>query len=190
MQDITKGQDARLEAISELTQNLIQGKKVKYDEPVHINILLISFDSGRDIAAFCAAANISRDTFHRWRREHQNFSDAYDIAIEKARAWWEEYPRICNGPEFNVTYWSMVMRNRFGYTEHRRVKVSGLKKEQNFTEQHQCIVDMLTNGETTAPEAAQLTKVVAAGMQIEEFTETKKQVEFLMSEFQKHSNRE
>lgn len=189
-QDITKANEDRLSSISELTHNLINGLEVKYDEPVHINMLFICFDAGNDIAAFCAAANISRSTFYCWRRDHIPFGNAYDIAIEKARAYWERYPQIMVGPEFNATYWSMVMRNRFSYTEHRRVKVPGLKKEQNFMEQHQCVMDMLATGETTASEAAQLAKVIASGMQIEEFTGTKKQVEYLMEEYEKQNRRE
>jgi len=78
--------------------------------------------------------------------------------------------------KLNTTLWSMTMRNRFNLTEHRKLKIPGLAKAQNFVEQLQAILSELANGNLTASEATQLSKLVEVGMKVFEVTELEKRV--------------
>lgn len=166
--------------ITQIAKRMINGLEIKYDPQVHIPLLLDLFSEGKDIAAFCYEAEIGRSTFHFWCHEHPAFQRAYIFAREAAHAWWEDIAQQnISGKEFNTTYWSMIMRNRFGYTEHRKIRIDGFKTAKNFKEQHQVLVQLLADGEASAPEANHLASFIMQGAKIDEMTEMKEDVEKL-----------
>ena len=107
------------------TKHCTGGQPTKYEQEKHIGLLFDTFNKGEGVMAFCADAAISRSTFFLWLQKHKELKEAYDIAINIAGRQWEAYP--LKNSNFNFPYWSMIMRNRFGYGR-SRFKLSDKKK--------------------------------------------------------------
>jgi len=147
--------------------------------------LIGMFEKGESRAHFCASLSISKGTFSKWLIANPEFAEAYEIAKDKAQKWFMNkalaHIEEENNPEapttkLNTTLWSMIMRNRFDFTEHRKLKVPGLAKAKNFVEQLQAILSELAKGNLTASEATQLSKLVEVGMKVFEVTELERRV--------------
>ena len=102
-----------------------RGRPVTYDKEKHVALLYDLFTKGKPVSAFCAEANIAKCTFFEWKNIHPEFKEAYDRAINFAETYWHEMPS--NEPEFNYPYWSINMRNRFGFGK-SKFKLSDKKK--------------------------------------------------------------
>lgn len=166
-----------------IAARIINGLEIKYDKDIHIKMLIESFETGQDIAAFCSKAEISSRCFHLWVQKHKEFKEAYEIAREIAHSWWADQGQaallLCQGTSFDTKLWSIIMRNRFGHTEHRRVKVSSLKRAKTFSDQFQCIVNELSEGNITTKEAGELVGAIATGARIDEVTKLQDKVNTL-----------
>lgn len=71
------------------------------------------------------------------------------------------------------------MRNRFGYTDHRKLRIAKLKKALTPTEQIKCLVDEVSEGNLTGPESMQVSHLILAGVKAEESTEMKRDIQEL-----------
>lgn len=173
--------ESTFEKAQRMSRNIIFGRKPKYDPEFHIPILLENFLNGRDVSSFCYSAEVCEKTFFNWVTKYPQFKVAYDIGKRLAQMWWEEMAlqNVVNHSgvsNFNQTLWSMVMRNRFSYTEHRKLSVPNLKKSKCVKEQIAALISYLSEGNLTAPEANQLSNLVLAYMKVEEHTEVKKEI--------------
>ena len=143
--------------------------------------LIEMFSRGKTRAAFCARHSIARGTFDLWLAEYPEFAEAYEIAKLKAEAWYDEVgekhlTEEHEGPKLNTTLYSMIRRNRVEMTEHRKLKIAGLKQAKNFADQMMQIMNELANGNLTGSEAQQLAKLVETGVKVFEHTELEKRV--------------
>ena len=173
--------------IARVARRIINGAEVKYDIDLHVPMLISVFKEGRDISVFLCAAEITESTFHCWVRDHAEFKVAYEIAKFYARTWWEEFGRYgASDPSFNTKYWSMIMRNRFDLTEHRKLKVPGLKTAKDFCAQIQCLIDHISDGNLTGSEAQQLSNLILAAVKVKEVSETEKRMEMLEEKLESH----
>jgi hypothetical protein len=129
------------------------GKPTKYDKEKHIGLLFNVFNKGKGLAAFFNAASIGKKTFYDWLEAHEEFKEAYEAAVYLAQEIWEDYPKDI--PDFNIPYWSIIMRNRFGYG---KPKVRIVKDATPIARMN-AIWDGLEEGELSAQEATQLSSV-------------------------------
>jgi hypothetical protein len=132
------------------------GQPTKYDEKKHIGLLFDIFKEGKGVAAYFNAATISKRTFYGWLEVHKEFKEAYEAAVYFAQEIWEDYPK--NNPDFNIPYWSIIMRNRFGYG---KPKVRIVKDATPIARMN-AIWEGLEEGELSAQEATQLSSVATA----------------------------
>ena len=93
-----------------------RGPKGKY-EPWMCNKIIEVASQGGHIAEMCMAIGIkSEDTFHRWKKDNQEFEEAYGFARTVSKAWWEKQMRLgALGliPGFNATTFITIMNNKF-----------------------------------------------------------------------------
>ena len=99
-------------------KRITSGQPTKYDKEKHIELLFDIFNKGEGVMAFCADAMISQNTFFLWLKKHREFSEAYKVIINQAGRKWESYPLNPKG-NIEFSYWSIIMRNRFGYGKSR-----------------------------------------------------------------------
>lgn len=173
--------ESTLDKAQRMSRNIIGGRTPKYDPEFHIPILLEHFLNGRDVSAFCYSAEVCKQTFFNWVEKYPPFKVSYEIAKCLAEMWWTEMAvqNVVNPTgvsTFNQTLWSMIMRNRFSYTEHRKLSIPNLKTAKDIKEQIQALIIYLSDGNLTAPEANQISNLVLAAMKVEEHTEVKKQL--------------
>jgi hypothetical protein len=129
------------------------GQPTKYDEKKHIGILFDVFKEGKDLAAFFNRASIGKKTFYNWLEAHKEFKEAYEAAVYLAQEIWEDYPK--HDPDFNFPYWSIIMRNRFGYGK-PKVRIA---KDATPLARIDAIWDGLEEGELSTQEATQLSSI-------------------------------
>ena len=148
--------------------------------------LIAILSKGKSYSAFCAKNDLSEQGFRDFLKKHKEFADAYEVGRQKSKAFMEQlaFDHISVGEEdskLNTTVWSMIMRNRFGLTEHRKVKVPGIDKAKTFAEKMKKIDTLVANGDLTTHEAAQLSKYIETGANVFEKTELVKRVEQIES---------
>jgi len=171
------------EKIERISKRIIGKYPLKYNPEIHIPMLIDQFMQGRGISAFCYGAEICEKTFNNWVNTHKDFSEAYSIAKQMSKLWWEQKANdhLVNftGETFNTTLWSIIMRNKFNYTEHRKIEIPELKKAKTLKAQIKCIMDYVSDNKLTANEANQVSNLVLACMKVDENMELRKKVEEL-----------
>ncbi len=160
-------------------------KGLKYNESKYKDTmpaqLIEMFSRGKDRCHFCAHHSIAEQTFSDWIAKHKEFAAAYEVAQQKAKQWWldEAQDHLIEhheGSKLNTTLWSMIMRNRFELTEHRKLRVKGLEKAKTAMEQMKLVMAELGAGNLTAAEAQNLTKLIESGINVYEKTELEARV--------------
>jgi hypothetical protein len=139
---------------NDLIKHFKSCKPTKYDAEKHLGIMIDVFSEGEGVMAFCDEALISKDTFYEWLKTHKEFKTAYEVIINRAGRQWETYPKTA--PDFNFPYWSMIMRNRFGYGK-PKVRIV---KDATPLERMDAIWDGIEKGELSTQEATQLGSLV------------------------------
>jgi hypothetical protein len=161
-----------------LYEKIATGAQTTYNAKEHIPLLLDIFSQGRDIAAFCVAAEMSRVTFHQWIKKYKDFAAAYETAKEMACDYFERLGEERIGdPGFNLGLWSLMMRNRFGYTNERKVKLAKMRAAKSAMDQLNVIKDEISEGNLTASEVTHMGNFVLTGVKVDENTVMKNDVE-------------
>jgi hypothetical protein len=167
----------------EITGRVISRQEMimqKYDANYHVTLLIELFSNGGDICDFCREAQISRKTFHTWKKEHLAFCEAYEIAHEMAYAWWHDAGKKglleMPGCKLNTKLWLSVMKNRFGFTEQRKLYLDGFDEASTLIDKINAIIDYVATGELTAHEAQQLSHLVLAAVKVKDSEEVQAQI--------------
>ncbi len=163
-----------------ISKRILSGCPVKYRPDYHIPMLISLFTLGNDIACFCSAAEVSRKTFDNWVNSFPDFNEAYETGLEMANLFWEKYADTHgDSPDFNTKLWSIKMRNRFGYTDQRKLKIKALKNAKNAKEQMDCIVEEISEGRLTGSETNQLGSFIKTAIDVDTHIEVKKDIKAL-----------
>lgn len=140
------------------------------------------FAEGKTSSQFCARHNISDNTLHRWLDTYPMFADAWLVANEKAKAYYEslindhlieEY----KGPKLNMQAIQLIYRTRFEMPQNRIVRL-GLTK-RTAEEKLESICEAVENGKLTADEAQKLATLVESTIKAKEHEELVKRLEQL-----------
>lgn len=77
--------------------------------------------NGASLREVAAELDISYETLNAWRNDwkHREFTEALDLGVSLAQAWWEKLGRAgaAGKVDINATIWIATMRNRFGWTK-------------------------------------------------------------------------
>ena len=161
-------------------ERIMSGAQTKYEKKIHIQKLLNLFSTGANISSFCAEVEICRDTFYEWVKKHKDFREAFKIAEQLALEWFEsEALRRMDDPSFNLALWSLIMKNRFGLTNERKVKIQRMKNANTPLDQMKVLRYEISEGGLTAAETTHMANFVATGVKIDEHTALKDDVEEL-----------
>jgi transposase len=101
------------------------GRPTKY-KPEMCETVLELMKEGASQQEVLAVLDISNDTFYRWKKENEEFSETIKRGIQLSQAWWERKGRISlDDRQFNSTLWYMNMKNRFKWADKQEVKNEG-----------------------------------------------------------------
>lgn len=103
----------------QVSQTIIEDIQSKYDEQIHIPLLIAVLSRGEGIEAFCDEADICETTFKEWRKRHPKFKKAYDRGLMRGKRRWMSlpfHPDTREGIDFRP--WMLVARNRYGFGKH------------------------------------------------------------------------
>lgn len=99
----------------------------KYKEEMG-EVVIDMMSQGCGVMEVCAELKITKDTFYRWAKEKEAFSDAFKIGRQLCQAWWERQGRInLKDKTFNHVLWFFNMKNRFynDWNDKRDINVTG-----------------------------------------------------------------
>ncbi len=84
--------------------------------PEMIDLMLNDFRDGTSITGVCVTLDISRETYHRWKKENPEFADAAARGEAISQRFWEKKGQAGVFGEidkFSGSSWQFVMKNRF-----------------------------------------------------------------------------
>lgn len=145
--------------------------------PEYPELFIKICEGGGSICDFCAKIRIARSTFYEWRAAHPEFDQACVIGQEITESLLVQEGREgMRGAGFNATVWSILLRNKCNYTEHRKVAINfaGCKTAD---ERLARLDEMVALGKLTVTEAKHMSDYVASVVKINEATEGKKMLE-------------
>ena len=163
------------EKISRMTARLIAGEPVTYNKLTHLPILLTVFARGGELVTFLNEVEICRSTFYEeWLPKFPELRRTYEVAKQLAHDYWCALKPLdlssIEGQNFNLKLWTVIMRNRFGYTDSRKIKLPGLKNATTMNDKINCLISYIGDGGLTAHEAQQLSNVVLTAVKVNEAT--------------------
>lgn len=146
--------------------------------------LISMMKTGDSKTHFCAEHYISDKTFDSWMQKHEEFKEAYAVALRHSEKWWQNIAKkhiihANNGTILNSVAWSMNMRNRFRWTEHRVLKVEGLKEAPTLGKKFEVVMHKIENGCLTPSEISCLNDTLSVGLKIVEAMELLGRIEKL-----------
>lgn len=101
------------------------GRPTKYKKEMCETVIELMRE-GASQEEVIGSLDISKDTYYRWKEEHEEFSDAIKRGVRLSQTWWERQGRISlKDREFNYTGWYMNMKNRFKWADKQEVKNEG-----------------------------------------------------------------
>ena len=134
---------------------------------------------GGSICDFCCKVEIARSTFYEWVGAHEEFRDAFHLGKEYTEAWLtREGIDGMKADKFNSTVWSILMRNKCNYVEHRKVALD-FTKCKDANEMSAVLNKRVSEGRLTPAEAKQYSDYIANLVKIDENTELKARVKKL-----------
>ena len=151
----------------------------KYKDTYPAKFIEICQNKG-SICDFCAEIMIGRATFYEWIEKYPEFKQAWIIGKELTERWLtKEGIDGMKADKFNATVWSILMRNKCSYVEHRKVGIdfSGC----NTPDEKMKLLDQrVSEGRLTPKEAKDMADYIKVSAEIHEKTEIFKQVDELM----------
>lgn len=99
-------------------------------KPEYCDKLIEHMAKGLSFESFAGSVGVCRNTLYDWAKAHPEFDKAKDMALERARIFWEQLgiTHILNESEsthglgsssrsLNSTVWMFNMKNRFGWRD-------------------------------------------------------------------------
>jgi len=102
------------------------GRPTKYEERFCEELIEAS-KQGLSHRAFCGKIGISPDTFYRWQKEHERFSDSIKVAKECLHHFWEDLGLdLVRGKVVGSgTAFVWMTKNVLKWRDHQNIDVSG-----------------------------------------------------------------
>lgn len=149
----------------------------KYSESMCLEIITM-FSEGKTRAQFCAKHTICNDTFEKWKKRHPLFNRSYEIAHEKARAYFDGLRDSHLEQEIDLETKSMTGLNhalfnrmyntRFNIPDKRAVKVKGLGKAKDEKAMLKALMKAIEEGELTPDEAQKLASIIDLSIKVDQ----------------------
>lgn len=150
-------------------------------KPEYAQRLVDMAEEGKFICHFCGEIKIARSTFYEWINNYSEFAAAYAIAKNLNESYLVDMgisgiQGLQPGASFNATAWSIIMRNKCNYAEHRKIKID-FASCKSTAEKVALLDKHVSEGRVSTTEAKHLSEYIASCVKIDENTEAKKRLE-------------
>lgn len=147
------------------------------------------FSEGKSRAQFCAKHSIASDTFDDWKKQHPIFNKAYQVAIQKAQAYYDDLRQShlvqdFEGSSINAAMFNRMYNVRFNVPEKRLINSKSLAKAKNERAMVKAIMNAVSKGELTPDEAQKLAGLIDISLRVTQIQELEKRL-MLIEESQK-----
>lgn len=90
-------------------------------KPEHAETLLRCLSEGMLDCEIYAELDICKNTFIRWRKEYDDFNQAYELGLPKCEAWWirEMKKKWQAGDDKGFKYCAIIVNTKFGYRDNQ-----------------------------------------------------------------------
>lgn len=152
------------------------GRPPDYNVDFHPDDLIRLAEEGCTIIDCCAEWSISHQTFHRWRSEHQEFSDSYQRARPKMQRWLLRKGRenLIGSKDSNINdrMWGMLSRSVYKMpTDERFLMIEGFADAVTIEDKRLCVMNALSQAEITPTEAEKFLGLLERSLKIIESSE-------------------
>lgn len=152
----------------------------KYRDSMCLEIIEM-FSEGKTRAQFCAHHCIANDTFEKWKAKHPLFNRAYQVAHERARAYYDklrqEYlVQEFEGASINWGLFNRMYNARFNIPDKRAVTVKALGKAKDEKAMVKALMSAVGKGELTPDEAQKLASIIDVSLKVKEKVELEERV--------------
>lgn len=118
------------------------GRPTDY-RPEYCQLAIDYLDEGRSKAELARYLRIARSTLDEWAKNHSEFSEAINRAVEYSEAVWIEIGRENLGNKnFNSRLYELNMKNRFGWSDKKEIKQESTMKV-SLSKESQEVLDLL-----------------------------------------------
>ena len=168
----------------------IHTQSVKYDENIHPALLLMIMSDPEQsrLSAFCKHVGIGERKFRHWVKDHELFSDCYDLAKIYSRENWEEeglkikdevlMPGVISN---KFEHWKMVGWSRFGIGKTCKLNLN-LNPEDKPTAHYAQLIKQANEGDFTASEIKQLMEALSLGLKTQQTVEMQDEIDKLKTD--------
>lgn len=93
--------------------------EVEYRDDYHPDELVKLMSQGMTDVEIFASFDITKQTFYRWLRAHEELQEAHELGLPKCEAWWIREMRNCwlNKDDKGFKYCISIMNNKFGWKD-------------------------------------------------------------------------
>lgn len=123
---------------------------------------------GYGVNTFAAEFNCSVQTLYIWKKEHDEFKDAFNQAVRESRSYLERHviDNMTNKSlQVKAADWCAKFMHQI--SEGRKLRC-GIKHEMSFLEQSRCVNAAAEVGHISVDEAAKLSVAIANAAKVEE----------------------
>ena len=162
-----------------LYEGRVYGAASKYEGEADCELLIDLLSQGKDVSSFCAAKRIGRPTFDAWREVHPEFDEALLIGKQAGQEFWENWMLDCliSGTVVNEGAWRFMMKNRYNYTDTRKLQMKGIRMAKSANEKAEVVSDHIDKGKLTSGEAKTMIEVVKTMAEIDMSTDAIQRLE-------------
>ena len=108
-----------------------RGRPPIYHDDLCTELLRLASE-GKSDSQIYAKWGISKETFYHWRKEHEEFKEASEIAYELCQNYWQELgiKGMMNPKELDFKFWIAFMNRKFKW--HRETEAGGNNTQINI----------------------------------------------------------
>ena len=119
-------------------------------------------------------------TIYNWAKKHDEFRDAWDLAMQASASWWLSYTRDNLDNKFvKDRLLQFMLMAKFGLKDTHTNKLPELRDCKTHVEKCDVVTRALADGVINADEASKISNTLATAAKIEEVTELRQKLDEL-----------
>lgn len=155
--------------------------KYKDDMPTELKEIM---SRGGGVSTFCSRHSIAKQAFYNWLAKYPEFKEAYEAGKLKCEEHWlslgeQHLVEHKDAPKLNVALYQLIMRNRFGHSDSRKLNLAQFSKAKTSHDKTRAVAKLLEKDELTPQELRAVNDFISLHHQVEQTEVFAKRIEEL-----------